>query len=239
MANGPLVGGPVPAHREGLEQRLHLAAHVKKAGALRRAEPLVAVAGVEVSTEAGELERDLPGRVRSVDDREHPGVSCPRAQLLDGKAKRRRRGDVADEQRTCSRRESTEQVADRCGRRRVDLDVAGIPPLARVAPEQVVAAVLVRRRNDLVTRLQVQRAGDGVYGRRRVRHENHVGGRDADVRSEPLARSSDQLRKAALQTQELDRFALQRALEALVLLEHGTWARSVRAVVEEDDVRVE
>src|SRR5439155_11938882 len=112
-------------------------------------------------------------------------------------------------------------------------------PFAREAPEQVVAAVLVRRGDDLVTGLQVERADDGVDGRSRVGDEDQVRGRGAHVRGKPLANGGDPLRKAALEAEELHRLVLELALEALVFREHRPWASAERAVVEEDEVRIE
>jgi len=111
--------------------------------------------------------------------------------------------------------------------------------LAEGAPEQVVSAVLVCRSDDLVAGLQFQRTGDEVHRRRRVRNEDEVGRGCADVRGEPLPRRRDQLRVAASEAEKLDRLALELPLESLVLLADRPWAGAVRAVIEEDDVRIE
>ena len=62
----------------------------KKPGSLRRAEPLVAVPGVDVCPEPFQIERQLSGCVRAVDDREDAGLTRCGADLLDRKHQRRR-----------------------------------------------------------------------------------------------------------------------------------------------------
>ena len=74
---------------------------------------------------------------------------------------------------------------------------------------------------------------------RRVRDEHEVGRRRADVCGEPLAGRADQLRKAALEAEKLDRIPLELELKALVLREHRPWAGAERPVVEEDDLGIE
>ena len=61
--------------------------------------------------------------------------------------------------------------------------------------------------------------------------------RGADEARQRRARLRRQLVEAA--PEELDRIPLELALQLLVALEHGRRARSVTAVVEERDVRVE
>ena len=56
----------------------------EEAGALRRTEPLVAVAGVDVRAEGLQLEWDVARGMRAVDDREHARNAGRRADLLDG-----------------------------------------------------------------------------------------------------------------------------------------------------------
>jgi hypothetical protein len=58
----------------------------------------MAVPGVDVGAERGEVERQLPGSVRAVDDRDRAGFARSREELLEWEADRGRRGDVADEQ---------------------------------------------------------------------------------------------------------------------------------------------
>ena len=70
----------------------------RNAGALRRADPLVQVAGVVRRADRADVEREHARRVRAVDQR----VDAARGQLLhdplDGEDQRRLAGDVVDEQ---------------------------------------------------------------------------------------------------------------------------------------------
>ena len=70
-----------PADDRAVDALLPLGAHVEEAGAFRRAQPLVAVAGVEVGAERGEVEVDLRDRVRAVDDRGEPVPPCACATI--------------------------------------------------------------------------------------------------------------------------------------------------------------
>ena len=85
-----------PADDGAVDALLPVAAHVQEAGALRRAEPLVAVAGVEVRAERVEVEVDVRRRVRAVDDRDEPFGVRARDDLLDGEEEAGLRGDVRD-----------------------------------------------------------------------------------------------------------------------------------------------
>jgi len=64
-----------PADDRAFDALLIPPPNVQEAGALRRAEPFVAVARVEVRAERIEVERHLARRVRSVDDGDEPGVA--------------------------------------------------------------------------------------------------------------------------------------------------------------------
>ena len=87
-----------PADDERLDEPLTLRPNVEKPGALRRAEPFVAVPGVDVGAQPLEVERHVTRAVRAVDHREHPGLARPPAELLHREEKRRGRADVADEE---------------------------------------------------------------------------------------------------------------------------------------------
>jgi hypothetical protein len=98
-------------------------------------------------------------------------------------------------------------------------------------------AVLVPRRQHLVSRREPERAEDGVQRRGGVLRERevlrprpHEGGElGANAVEEPLEPARDQL----------DRVALQLALPVLVRLEHRPRAGAVAAVVQERDARIE
>ena len=84
------LGAVAPRDHERLDPRLVLRPRPEKPGSLRRAEPLVAVPGVDVCPEPFQIERQLSGCVRAVDDREDAGLARGGADLLDRKHQRRR-----------------------------------------------------------------------------------------------------------------------------------------------------
>ena len=199
----------------------------------------MAVARVPVCAEALEVEVELSGRVGAVDEHRHARVARAAADLLDRKPERRRRADVADEEDARAVGHRGQQLVRRSRRRRVDRDVAGACPLADPVPEQLVAAVLVRRGHHLVAGPQVERARDRVHRRCRVRDEHQVRRVGADVLGKPLPRAADRVREAAKEAQRLDRVPLHVSLDPLVLREDGPRTRAERAVVEEDQRRIE
>ena len=67
-----------PADDRPLDAILMLRPHVEEAGSLRRAEPLVAVPCIEICAERLEVERNLPGSVRAVDDGDEAGLAARR-----------------------------------------------------------------------------------------------------------------------------------------------------------------
>ena len=89
-------GAAAPRDDKRLHQRLDVCAHVQEARALGRAEPFVAVAGVEIGVKRVEVERNLAGGVCAVDHRIDAGGAGARQQGLNGQAQRRGRGDVAE-----------------------------------------------------------------------------------------------------------------------------------------------
>jgi hypothetical protein len=193
--------------------------------------PVVAVACVDVGAERGEIELELAGRVRAVDDREDVRRSCPRTQGCDVVHAPRRPLDVRDEDglRPHARLEAVPLA----------LDHARARAAGDVLPEKLHARVLVRCGQYLVARLERQRARDRVHRRGRVRREREIVSRDAQVRGEPLPGTVQQRRQPTLEREELDGLALELALPALVLLEHRAGRRPERPVVQEDDVSVE
>ena len=72
-----------PVDDGAVDPVLVLGADVEEARALRRAQPLVAVAGVEVGAEPLEVERRLTRRVRAVDDDREPFRACAGDDRLD------------------------------------------------------------------------------------------------------------------------------------------------------------
>ena len=64
---------PVPRHDRRIDQPLRIGTRVEEARALRRAQPFVAVAGVDVGAERVQVEVELARRVRAVDDEQCSG----------------------------------------------------------------------------------------------------------------------------------------------------------------------
>ena len=108
------LGAVAPRDHERLDPPLVLRPRPEKPGSLRRAEPLVAVARVDVRPELLEVERQLARRVRAVDDREHAGRARGGADLLDREDERGRRGDVADRDRLRPRADRACELARLC-----------------------------------------------------------------------------------------------------------------------------
>ena len=82
----PNSGRPSP-HPQRDDHRHHpvlvLGADVEEAGSLRRAEPLVQVAGVAIGADRLHVERDLTRGVGAVDHGEDAGLAGAAADLLD------------------------------------------------------------------------------------------------------------------------------------------------------------
>ena len=187
----------------------------------------MAVAGVDVRPEVLEVERQLPRRVGTVDNRERTRRSRPCADLRDREHERRRGGDVADRDRPRPRSNRSEELL----RLRVDKRGAGEFPRPRHR------AVLVSGRQHFVVRLEPQRADDGVQARRRVRDEDEIFRARADEPRERRPRLGDQAVEAT--REELDGIALELALKLLITGEDGRRTGAVAAVVEERRARVE
>ena len=157
-----------------------VAAHPQEAGALRRADPLVQIARVVVRQQAVEVQR-APRRARARHRRAPRCRAAPSARTMprDGQDERRRAGHVIDHR-------EARALGDRAHDRVEDLGVAREREgdlrddhLRAAAPrgfEQHVAAgvVIVARGEQLVARLQVERAHHGVHAGRRVLHEDQV-----------------------------------------------------------------
>ena len=102
--------------------------------------------------------------------------------------------------------------------------------------ERVAAGVvLVRRHQQLVELVEVERAQDGVHARRRIRHEREPLGIGADELRQRRARVVEQ--RLELAHEEAHRLALHLRAILVLLLEHDARRRAERAVVEEGDVR--
>ena len=160
-------------------------ADLKEPSHLRGAEPLVAVAGVDVRAERTQIERDVSGRVRPVDDRERTGNPRRRAHLRHRQQPRGRRGDMADEDDARAR-------PDRPGQRlRLPLDEG-----RSAAPQAFTSAPYsCARRQHLGAGLQRERTDRRVQARRRVACERKVSRTRAD---EPQGDAGSEPRPGAL-----------------------------------------
>ena len=109
------------------------------------------------------------------------------------------------------------------------------PPLpAHESPRPVKRAVLLVRRQNLVPRLQWQRARNHVQPRRGIRHEHEVICAAVDIVCQSLARRSHEVIEPP--AQELHRLAFQLPLPTLVLLQHRSRPCAERSVVQKHHV---
>ena len=160
-----------PADDERVEGVLVLGQDMEEARALRRAQPFVAVAGVEVRSQALEVERHLTRAVGAVDHAQRPGFTRLRAQLLDRKEDGGRRADMADHEH------ARPLARARPDRVRVD---AGRPDDSRTGAlgheleQELDRPVFVTGREDLVTGREGERPQHRVQRRGRVRDEREI-----------------------------------------------------------------
>src|SRR5574341_2126211 len=92
-----------PRDHQWLEKMLNLRSRIEKAGPLGRAHPFVQIPRVEVSACISQVQRNLPGRVRTVDERKDARNACSLANLANWKQHGRWAGDMAqkDQARAC------------------------------------------------------------------------------------------------------------------------------------------
>ncbi len=191
----------------------------------------MAVAGVDVGSDRVEVEIDLAGRVGTVDDREDACRARPPADLRDVVDTSARPFDVRAEDDAGSR--SRFELGQRTAHER------GPGPLGHVAPEQLHSTVLGVAEQHLIPGAKLERAGDRVHGRARVRREGEAARARPDMLSEARAGRLQQLREPPFEGEELHRLPLQLALKPLIGLEHGCRAGTERAVVQEHHARIE
>ena len=110
------------------------------------------------------------------------------------------------------------------------------PPDER--PQPLDAAVLVVAEQHLVVRPSASERTTAFSAVRRVGCEGEVPG-SAPTYAARARRASSSRAEPAFEREELDRLALELELPGLVPLEDRPWASAERAVVQEDDVRVE
>src|SRR5581483_7190098 len=238
---GPPGVGTVADHRRP-DVVLPVRPHPEEPGALRRAHPLVAVAGVIRRAERAEVDVDHAAGVRTVDERVDAAGGERRHEPGDREDEARRARHVVDEREPRPRRDAGEHGVDDGvgpGERKGHLgdDHARAPPLGG-EPDRVAARVVgVARHEQLVPGGEAERADDRVHPGRRVRDEREVVGGRAEERRERRARRGEEPFQIA--HEEVDRLALHARPPALLRLEHGGRTRAERPVVQERDGRIE
>ncbi len=241
-ADKGVLARPAPTDRQRFHPFLVLGPDVQERGSLWRAEPLVEIAGVDVGADGLQVELELTGHVRAVDDRQDAGFAGAGANLLDRQDHRRAGGDVREEDRAGAVRDAVpERLDDRLATRRRQrdrlVDVAGAGLGAKVIPRHVQRAVLEVGRQDLIARLQRQRAGDHIEAGGGVGDECEVVWIGIEIGADPAAGGVEQRLLPSLY--EGHRLPLQLALPRLPDLEHGPRRGAERTVIEKHDAGVE
>ena len=224
---------PVPRDDERLDRFLHLRSHVEKRRALRRAQPLVAVTGVDVGVERAR------GRARS--GRAHERRRRSRSHLPRGPPRRRPSRSLTRPVDHSMCEQKTTRVSRRARARRTD-ERTSVAPVRSATWRQRISMPPYSASPSSTSSpgRERERADDRVQGRARVRREREVVGalrrRRRRARGAPSSSSAGNRRS---RREELDRLALELALEALVRLEDGARAGAERPVVQVDDRRIE
>ena len=235
-------GGRIaPTRDQGLQPRMVLGARVQEGGAFGGAHPLVAVAGVVVSAQRGQRERNLSRRVGAINQRRNAALTGLCHHRLDRKTQCRRTGDVAHHEQPGSGRHRVDHglhkaVTGERQRHRRDHQ-NGTRLRADFLERDAAGAVLEVGGEHLVARAQTQGLGDDVDPGARIGNEDEFVGVGAKVLGQPLARLAQQRRGAP--TKEQDRIALDLALPALPDIEHRLGAGAVRAMVEKHDAGIQ
>ena len=186
------------------------AAHVKKCGSLRRAHPLVAIAGIEVSAQLIQIKVDEGRRVRAIncDQRAMPMRNLD--HLGDRQDQCGRRSHVTEIDHPGRRFQRPRKCLDhlRCLKWNIDLErsVAGAAACAVEFPGCLTGTVLVVRCEHFVARPEPERLRDDVDADRGIVDEREVVRARAEKSAKRLSRLFQQAGK--LSTVEVDRIAL-------------------------------
>ncbi|KGD44537.1 hypothetical protein DO72_5592 [Burkholderia pseudomallei] len=166
---------PAPTDDERLDKRLHVRPRIQERAALRRAHPFMQDADIEIRIHLAQRQRQLPGHVRAVDDRQDAARPRARADRRNRKHERGGRRQLADQDRARARRHVAPEILDEPGMRRhrqrhlVPDDLE--PALLRgEAPQPLDAAVLVIGGEQFVARAEREAARDDVHARGAVAH---------------------------------------------------------------------
>ena len=234
---GQGFGDITPADHARVQFGLAFGPHVQKGRAFGCAQPLVAVAGVEVRAQGVQVQVDLPWRVRAVDERRQAAAAGGLTQRGDGKDQRRGRRDVAGEHHPCARRDGGHHAVDEGfgveGQRDLDAPIDRAGQRAHALPGGVAGAVFVVGGQHLVAGLQAQRLRHRVDARGGVGHEDQVGRRSTQAGRQSRACLRQQRRRTP--AQKGHRVAFEFELPVLVIGEHVFRAGAETAVVQEDE----
>ena len=200
------------------------------------------VAGVDVGVEGGQVQVDLAGGVRAVDDGEDAVRPRPCAEFGHGQDLRSGRGDVAQVDDARGRRDALPQLVDDGGgvgdgQGERPAYVARAAPGARRFPGVGARAIFMVGRQHLVAGLEVERARHDIDGKGGVVDEDEIFGAGVEVGSQVLPRGAQGRR--GLAAEEAHGLALQPSLPLLVDREDRERRRAEGTVVEEGDVGVE
>src|SRR5262249_46838363 len=209
---------------------------------LRRAEPLVTGASVEIRANGRQMQRDMAWGVGAVDDAQQTGGTRAAADRFHRKCEGRGARNVTEKN---DLRPLGDPVPESL---HPDIGVSnwerdGLPHVACTglvtdeAPGAIHGPILVIGGEDLVMRTQSQTAGYHIDGGRRIGEiDDFVG-----CRSEVGCQLPTGVRHqgSGLSPEKGDGLPLQLTLPGLVGLEDRPRASAERAMVEEDDVRVE
>ena len=210
---------------------------VQKGRALGRTQPLVAVAGVEIGAQGGQVQVNLAWCMRAVDQGRQAALARRVAHGRDGKDECRGRCDVAGKDHPRARRDGGHHPIDkrRSVKRQRDLDApdhrAGTG--ADMLPGGVASAVLVVGGQHLVAGLQAQRLRHRVDARGGIGQEDQIGSLRTQAACQPLPRLGQQRRRAS--AEKGHRVALELELPMLVAGENVSRASAEAAVVQEDE----
>jgi len=235
------AGHVAPAGHGGVQHLVVLLACVQEGTALGSAQPLVAVAGVEVGAQGVKLHLDVAWCMGAVDQGQHPQGACVGAQGRQGKDQRRGGGDVAREDQSGAPRHLGQQplgeprVVQRQGNLHLSVDRSGL--LANTLPGGIAGAVFVVRGQNLVAWPQVQRACHHVDAGGGVGHEDQVRCLCPEVVRQGLAGLRQQLARAP--SEKLHRVSFHLPLPVLQVLEHFARAGPERAVIQEHDLGIQ
>ena len=237
-AAGLRVSGPAVADGQGVDEGLQIAADVQEGRAFGGHQPFVAVAGVEIGVQRGQVQRDVTGGMGAVDD----GIDATGAGMghgvLDGEHQGGGRGDVGQEQDAGAVGDAVKDGLGEGGfgrQRQGDADGGdrGTGFAADIGPGFLKRGIFVVGGQNLITRLQVQRLGDDVQAMGGVGQADQIIGIGAKFGRQRRAGCAKMGGQAAGGVEEGDGLAFKLHLPALVFGEHRARASAIRAVVEE------